>query len=82
MVSFTTPTGNVRFRDGSTVLGTNALSSGVADFTTTHLNAVAHTIYADYLPDSGYFTASTNSLALGHDGLQMARMMVAFVEGA
>lgn len=29
-----------------------------------------------------HYTASTNSLALGHDGLQMARMMVAFVKGA
>ena len=28
------------------------------------------------------FTASHNSLALGHDGPHMARMMVAFVEGA
>lgn len=29
-----------------------------------------------------HYTASSNSLALGHDGLQVARMMVAFVEGA
>ena len=29
-----------------------------------------------------HYTASRNSLAFGHDGLQMARMMVAFVEGA
>lgn len=29
-----------------------------------------------------HYIASRNGLALGHDGLQMARMMVAFVEGA
>ena len=43
--------------------------------------------YSAYLLDKrrvplgdAHYTASINSLALGHDGLQVARMMVAFVE--
>ncbi len=47
-----TPTGTVKFSDGSTQLGTGTLSSaGVATFTTTSLNAGAHSIVAAYLGD-------------------------------
>jgi sugar lactone lactonase YvrE len=47
-----TPTGTVKFSDGSTQLGTATLSSaGVATFTTSSLNAGAHSIVAAYLGD-------------------------------
>lgn len=44
--------------------------------------------YSAYLLDKrraalgdAHYTASSNSLTLGHDGLRVARMMVAFIEG-
>lgn len=46
------PSGTVKFSDGATKLGTATLSSaGVATFTTSSLNAGAHSIVAAYLGD-------------------------------
>jgi len=59
-----TPTGNVTFKDGATVLGTVALSSGVATYTTSTLAVGTHSITADFL-GSTYFLAS-NSGTLSH----------------
>ena len=55
-----TPTGSVTFMDGSTSLGTIALSSGVATFSTTSLSVATHSITAVYGGD-GNFTTSTSS---------------------
>jgi Pro-kumamolisin, activation domain/Bacterial Ig-like domain (group 3) len=52
-------TGNVTFKDGATVLGTAALSGGVAKFTTSALAVGNHSITADFL-GSTYFVASTS----------------------
>jgi autotransporter-associated beta strand protein len=58
-----TPTGNVIFQDGSTVLGTNALNgSAVAIFSTNALAHGSHTITAGYAGD-GNFLGSTNSVS-------------------
>src|SRR5262249_37284011 len=55
-----TPTGNVTFNDGSTILGIAARnSSGLATLTTSALSPGAHTITADYSGD-GNFTGSTS----------------------
>jgi len=43
-----TPTGTVTFRDGTTTLGTGALSSGIAKFTTSRLARGTHSITAVY----------------------------------
>jgi len=59
-----TPTGNVTFKNGATVLGTVALSGGVATFATSTLAAGTHSITGDFL-GSTYFLAS-NSSALSH----------------
>jgi len=53
-----TPTGTVSFRDGGAILGSGALSGGVATFTTSTLSVGNHSITAIYLGSSG-FGAST-----------------------
>jgi hypothetical protein len=52
-------TGNVSFKDGTTVLGTVALSGGVATFSTSALAVGSHSITADFL-GSTYFLASVS----------------------
>jgi hypothetical protein len=54
-----TPTGNVNFDDGSTVLGTVALNNGTASFTTSSLAVGTHSIKAVYAGDTN-FKASTS----------------------
>ncbi len=49
-----TPTGSVNFLDGTTVLGTVALSAGKATFTTSSLSAGSHSITAIYTGDSNF----------------------------
>ena len=46
-----TPAGNVVFLDGTTTLGTVALSNGIAKFTTSKLTVGAHAITAKYSGD-------------------------------
>jgi len=55
-----TPTGNVTFTDGSTTLGTIALNSGKAIFTTSTLAVGTHPITATYTATSS-FSASVSS---------------------
>jgi hypothetical protein len=55
-----TPTGAVTFKDGANTLGTGALSSGKASFSTTALAKGSHSITAVYAGDVN-FTASTSS---------------------
>jgi hypothetical protein len=47
-----TPTGSVTFKDGTTTLGTGALSSGIAKFTTSTLAVGTHSITAVYGGDA------------------------------
>src|SRR5579872_6815320 len=56
-----TPTGSVTFLDGTTALGTVALSSGVASFATSSLGQGVHRITAHY-GGSGAFLASISSV--------------------
>ncbi len=56
------PTGDVRFTDGNTVLGTQAISgAGVSTFSTNQLSVGNHTITATYEP-TGSFGAASASL--------------------
>jgi hypothetical protein len=48
------PTGTVTFKDGSTALGTVALNSGVAMFTTSGLSVGSHQIVASYSGDANF----------------------------
>jgi LysM repeat protein len=63
-VSPTAATGIVRFKDGSTTLGTGPLNGGVATFSTIGLTGGSHSITAVYEGDVNY-SASTSS-ALTH----------------
>jgi len=54
-----TPTGTVTFEDGSTALGTGAVSGGIATLTTTTIPAGSNSIKALYSGDTN-FTASTS----------------------
>jgi hypothetical protein len=55
-----TPTGTVTFKSGNTLLGTVALSGGVASVTTNALSAGSHLITATY--SNSNFTNSSSSL--------------------
>ena len=57
-----TPTGTVTFKDGATVLGSSALSSGQASLSTSTLATGGHSITATYNGDSTH--ASSTSAAL------------------
>ncbi len=57
-----TPTSNVRFLDGTTVLGIAALNGGVATYAVT-LSPGVHSISADYAGDSN-FTASSAKVSI------------------
>ncbi len=56
-----TATGNVKFLDGTTLLGTVALTSGVASFTTSTLSQGSHSITASYAGDAND-TSSTSAV--------------------
>jgi hypothetical protein len=56
-----TPTGNVTFKDGDTVLKTIALTGGVVKYTTSTLKAGNHSISAEY-SGSADFTSSVATL--------------------
>ncbi len=60
--AFATPTGQVRFMDGSTVLATIPTTNGVALFTTTTLSTGTHTINASYSGDLNYGPSSASVL--------------------
>lgn len=55
-------TGTVQFLDGSTVIGTGTVSSGVATFATTALAQGTHAISASYSGDTNYASASSAPL--------------------
>lgn len=55
-----TPTGNVDFRDGLTVIGSGTLSGGTATFSTSTLSAGSHPITASYSGDSNYSVSLSN----------------------
>ena len=54
-----TPTGNVTFDDGTTVLGTVTLTSGTASFTTSSLAVGTHSIKAVYAGDTNFKTSTS-----------------------
>jgi probable HAF family extracellular repeat protein len=56
-----TPAGNVQFNDGAQLLGTVALSGGIATLTTSKLTVGSHSITAFYAGNSN-FDASTSSV--------------------
>ena len=58
-----TPSGNIQFTDGSTILGTQTISStGASTFTTANLAIGTHNITATYQP-TGTFSATSAALS-------------------
>jgi len=57
-----TPTGNVKFMDGTAALGQVALSRGTATFTLTTLTPGMHTITASYAGDSNNSPSVSNAV--------------------
>ena len=55
-----TPTGTIKFSDGSTTLGTSTLIGGIATFTTTGLAVGLHSINAVYSGDSNFGGSSAS----------------------
>src|SRR5258707_11154055 len=55
--------GNVQFLDGATVIGTVAVASGVAAFSTSSLTQGSHSINASYSGDSSYQGATSTAVA-------------------
>jgi len=58
-----TPTGNVTFSDGATVLGSAAVSNGVAHFVTSSLAVGTHSISAQYAGDTNFAASSSNAFS-------------------
>jgi hypothetical protein len=58
-----TPTGTVTFYDGTTLLGSGAVSAGSATVTTSALILGTHSITAVYSGDSSYLAAASGALA-------------------
>ncbi|MDP4117802.1 MAG: MBG domain-containing protein [Bacillota bacterium] len=56
------PTGNITFKNGNTVLATVALSNGVATLKKSDLDAITHTITAEYGGDSNYNAKTSDPL--------------------
>lgn len=66
LVSFTanvspSAAGSVTFKDGATVLGSSAVSSGVATFSTSALHGGSHSITAQFVPTSPLLFAGSTS---------------------
>lgn len=76
-----TPTGNVTFHDGSTVLGTVALTSGQAVFAISTLSIGMHSITASYGGDNNFAAATSaalnQSVSIPPDSLKLRAMQLA-----
>ena len=57
-----TPSGQVEFREGATVLGTATLSGGTATFTTSALAGGSHAVVAAYLGDGNFAAAQSSAV--------------------
>jgi hypothetical protein len=58
-----TPTGTVQFYDGTTLLGSHGLTSGVAAFATTKLATGTNSITAVYVASADYLTSTSSALS-------------------
>jgi arabinogalactan endo-1,4-beta-galactosidase len=58
------PTGQVTFLDGTTMLGSSTLSAGVATFTTSSLAVGSHSLTASYAGDANNAPSTSNTVTL------------------
>ena len=59
-----TPTGSLRFKDGSLTMATVTLSGGAASHSTTTLKLGSHAISASYLGSAGYATSNSPKITV------------------
>lgn len=75
-----TPTGNVNFSDGGVVIGTAALTSGVATFTTAALALGTHSIVASYGGTAAFVASTSTALSqavnVPADSLKLRQLQV------
>ena len=64
LVGALTPTGNVVFSDGTTTIGTIAVSGGIATLNITSLTAGTHSITAKYAGDTNFVTSTSPALGV------------------
>jgi predicted secreted protein len=67
-VSPSSATGTVQFLDGTTVLGTSTVNSGVATFSTTALAEGSHSITASYSGNASYLAGTSGVIAQVENG--------------
>jgi hypothetical protein len=72
------PTGTVTFKDGTKVLGTVALTSDKATFTTSTLSAGTHSINATYSGDSTFNRHSSGALSQVVSGVTLSPTKLSF----
>lgn len=60
----TSPSGTVQFLDGTTVLGTGTLASGVATYNLALTGSSKHSITATYEGDTNYSTATSSAVSV------------------
>ena len=58
-----TPTGSIRFYDGTTLLGSSTVASGVATYATASLTAGTHSITAAYTGDSNFLSVTSSAVS-------------------
>jgi hypothetical protein len=82
------PTGNVSFFDGKTLLGTSAVSGGVATLGTNFTTAGSHSLTATYSGDANYqgstsavYTQTVNGTTVPTDTLKLTLSTTAAVYG-
>ena len=74
----TTPTGTVTLLDGTTVLATVALNSGIANYSTSTLTAGSHSITATYAGDSSNGSGTSQALIqVVHDAVAPTTISIA-----
>lgn len=62
------PSGTVTFKDGTTVIGTAAVGSGLAAMTINSLTVGSHTIVATYGGDTNFLSSNSKSIVLTVNG--------------
>lgn len=65
------PSGTVTFKEGTTVLGTGTVSSGIAAMTTNTLSIGSHTIVASYGGDANFLSSNSRSTVVTVNGGQI-----------
>ncbi len=76
-----TPSGTVNFKDGAAVIGSAALSGGVATFTTSTLNVGTHAITAVYAGNGGFAASASavlmESISIPTDSANLRALQIA-----